>query len=146
MPKRLLFLCTGNYYRSRFAEILFNYHARQLGIDWHADSRALAIELGSCNVGPVSKHVIEAMSMRRIDCATARRPPIGCQAEDLTSADLIIALKDAEHRPYLRKKFPAWESRVTYWHVHDLDEGTPREALSLIERRVVELMGVLRPA
>lgn len=27
--KRVLFLCTGNCYRSRFAEICFNWHAEQ---------------------------------------------------------------------------------------------------------------------
>jgi hypothetical protein len=41
---RILFLCTGNYYRSRFAEILFNWHARQRGLRWTADSRGLALD------------------------------------------------------------------------------------------------------
>ena len=30
--KGVLFLCTGNYYRSRFAEILFNSVAAQMGL------------------------------------------------------------------------------------------------------------------
>ena len=30
MIKRVLFLCTGNYYRSRFAEIFFNWHAEHI--------------------------------------------------------------------------------------------------------------------
>jgi protein-tyrosine-phosphatase len=37
--KRVLFLCTGNYYRSRFAELLFNYRARSTGLAWEASSR-----------------------------------------------------------------------------------------------------------
>ena len=41
-PKRVLFLCTGNYYRSRFAEILFNQLAPTRGLNWRADSRGLA--------------------------------------------------------------------------------------------------------
>ena len=44
--KRLLFLCTGNYYRSRFAEILFNSVAGKMGLSWKASSRGLAIERG----------------------------------------------------------------------------------------------------
>jgi protein-tyrosine phosphatase len=32
-PKIMLFLCTGNYYRSRFAELLFNHLAKQRGLD-----------------------------------------------------------------------------------------------------------------
>ena len=39
---QVLFLCTGNYYRSRYAEILFNFHATALGVPKRADSRAIA--------------------------------------------------------------------------------------------------------
>ena len=41
-PRRLLFLCTGNYYRSRFAELLFNALAREAGLSWIASSRGIA--------------------------------------------------------------------------------------------------------
>ena len=36
--KRVLFLCTGNYYRSRFAELLFNSIAQGRELGWQADS------------------------------------------------------------------------------------------------------------
>jgi protein-tyrosine phosphatase len=39
--RKILFLCTGNFYRSRFAEELFNHLARQKRLDWVADSRGL---------------------------------------------------------------------------------------------------------
>ena len=35
----VLFLCSGNYYRSRFAEIFFNWLAPQQGLNWRAESR-----------------------------------------------------------------------------------------------------------
>src|SRR5947199_205561 len=40
--KTVLFLCTGNYYRSRFAEVLFNSVAGKMGLTWRASSRGLA--------------------------------------------------------------------------------------------------------
>ena len=44
--KRVLFICTGNYYRSRFAEEWFNFLVRQeRALHWVADSRGLALEL-----------------------------------------------------------------------------------------------------
>ena len=49
---KLLFLCTGNYYRSRFAEMYFRHLAVQHGLNWTVDSRGLRISLG--NVGPLS--------------------------------------------------------------------------------------------
>ena len=49
--RRVLFLCTGNYYRSRLAEELFNQRAHQLGLHWHASSCALAkCEIESCTL------------------------------------------------------------------------------------------------
>ena len=60
--------------------------------------------------------------------------------EDLQSAQLSIALKEREHRPYMRDQFPDWESRIQYWHVHDIDDAPPEAALPEIERRVLHLL------
>jgi protein-tyrosine-phosphatase len=38
--KTLLFLCTGNYYRSRYAEELFNHHAARGGLLWQAPNNS----------------------------------------------------------------------------------------------------------
>ena len=42
--KAVLFLCTGNYYRSRFAEILFNSVAGKMSLPWKVSSRGLALK------------------------------------------------------------------------------------------------------
>jgi protein-tyrosine phosphatase len=49
----VLFLCTGNYYRSRYAEVLFNSVAGKMSLAWKASSRGLALERGVNNVGPM---------------------------------------------------------------------------------------------
>ncbi len=59
--KSILFLCTGNYYRSRFAEILFNAVAGKMGLPWKASSRGLALERGVNNVGPMAVSAINAL-------------------------------------------------------------------------------------
>jgi protein-tyrosine phosphatase len=92
--KRVLFLCTGNYYRSRFAEHLFNDRARRAGLEWEAGSRALAIERGRDNVGFMSIHAIEGLAERGVRISTERLP-LPCTVEDLVSADLAIAVKEA---------------------------------------------------
>src|SRR3982750_496989 len=138
--KLVLFLCTGNYYRSRFAEIVFNHHASAQRLDWRAASRGLAREFGPWNVGSISKYTIEALAARGISCASTTRNAMHCLEEDLKGADRGVALKGAEHRPLLAKHFPGWEERVEYWHVHDLDGATPDEALGEIEALVKQLV------
>jgi protein-tyrosine-phosphatase len=64
--KTVLFLCTGNYYRSRFAEILFNSVAAPMGLPWRASSRGLAIERGVNNIGPMSISAIKTSSLAMV--------------------------------------------------------------------------------
>src|SRR5229473_3236529 len=59
--KTVLFLCTGNYYRSRFAEVLFNSVAGKMGLPWRASSKGLALERGVNNVGPMAVSAIAAL-------------------------------------------------------------------------------------
>jgi protein-tyrosine phosphatase len=142
--KRVLFLCTGNYYRSRIAEELFNRRAGRLGLNWHASSRALAIERGAENIGPISDFAIKALSDLDVTPADPFRFPVACTVRDLELADLVIAMKEAEHRSLMKMKFDAWAERVTYWHVHDLDVADFAETAKLIDVLVNELIQIIQ--
>src|SRR4051794_18003497 len=94
----VLFLCTGNYYRSRFAEVLFNSVAGKMGLRWRASPRGLALERGVNNVGPRAVEAVtalEALGVRAADAVT--RLPAQVTTDDLEGADRIVALKQAEH-------------------------------------------------
>ncbi|MEZ4659676.1 MAG: low molecular weight phosphatase family protein [Caldilineaceae bacterium] len=92
MRAKVLFLCTGNYYRSRFAELLFSHLAAQQGAPWEADSRGLAIELGVNNVGPISPHTLARLEALAIPLPTTMRSPQQATEADLQAATLTIAL------------------------------------------------------
>src|SRR5207245_5718202 len=114
--KRVLFLCTGNYYRSGFAERLFNSVAGKMGLPWRASSRGLAVERGVNNVGPMAVAAINALKSMGVcageDCA---RPPAQATTEDLERADRVVAVKQAEHLPLLQERFPFWAEKGEFW-------------------------------
>jgi protein-tyrosine phosphatase len=145
MPKRVLFLCTGNYYRSRLAEELFNDRVRRLGLDWRAASRALAIERGAENIGPISEHALKALSKFDVTVSHPARYPARCAERDFVEADLVIAMKEAEYRSLVEERFGAWAQRVVYWQVHDLDVvADSAETAKLIDALLDKLIQEIR--
>src|SRR2546429_165152 len=121
--KSVLFLCTGNYYRSWFAEVLFNSVAGKMGLPWWASSRGLALERGVNNVGPMAVaavQVLEALGVRAVEAVT--RLPAQVTTDDLERAERVVALKQDEHLPLLQERFPAWAGKVEFWHVDDAPE------------------------
>jgi protein-tyrosine phosphatase len=139
----VLFLCTGNYYRSRFAEVLFDDLAREAGIEWRATSRGVAIELGVHNLGPVSPWAAGGLAARGRYLPQPARRPRQLQVAELAEAGRVVALKEAEHRRFLAERFPGWEERVEYWHIDDLEDASPTDALAQLETRVRALVDEL---
>ncbi len=138
--KRILFLCTGNYYRSRFAEVLFNHLARDAGLGWKADSCGLNVKpVGVVNAGQISVFAVAGLEERGVPLG-AERDPRQVSEADLRRAEIIVALKEAEHRKLMEALHPEWAGRVVYWHVHDLDMAHPAEALAELEGLVQSLV------
>ena len=72
----VLFLCTGNYYRSRFCEEYFNHLAQGHSLPWRADSRGLAPDITVFrNPGPLSIYTrqrLAALDVRQLRTIRAR--------------------------------------------------------------------------
>lgn len=137
---KILFLCTGNYYRSRFAENLFNWLATKQGLDWQADSRGLALERGVNNVGAISKYAAEALAVRLVNLPDDERFPMPVSEQDFQSATRVIALDELEHRPLMNERFPQWADAIEYWLVHDIDKTSATVALGQIEQHILQLI------
>ena len=138
----VLFLCTGNFYRSRFAEVYFNWLASRDKFAWQADSRGLALDPN--NIGPISIHTRKYLAQLGIPLLEPLRDPLDASEPDFEAARLIVALKEAEHRPLMQRRFPIWVERVEYWRVHDLDFAPSSEALPQVKRHVEELFARLQ--
>jgi len=142
MDQKILFICTGNYYRSRFAEMLFNAQAARLGLCWTADSRG--IETSIYNIGPIYRPVLKKLETLGIPVEAQLRMPIQLKTTDLEAADLVIALDATEHKLWMKQRFAEWVDEILYWNVPDLNLMEPEEALSQIEKNVTVLLQQLR--
>jgi len=141
-PSLALFVCTGNYYRSRFAEHLFVRLCERRGMNWSADSVGLGVDWAcKINVGPISKVAVASLAERGITI-TQPRMPRSMTRQDLERADRVILLDEPEHRPMMREQFPDWEdhTRVSYWNVLDVAPSEDFHPMDAIEPLVLALV------
>lgn len=122
--KRVLFVCSGNYYRSRLAEILFNHEAAAAKLSWFAESRGL---IKADDLKGVSPYVTAYLRDEKIGTPDEKlRDPIPIEVEDLTDSDLVIGMCRQEHQPMVEQKFMALAKtllkagRLRYWKVYDI--------------------------
>lgn len=140
-----LFVCTGNYYRSRFAEYWFAHLAAKQGLAWRTDSAGLGVEWAwKINPGPISKVTVASLQDRGVAVADPRMPR-SLTVQDLHAATRVILLDEPEHRPMMQEKFPDWEAheRVTYWEVLDVPPSETFHPMDAIDPLVVELVNEL---
>ncbi|MGE9293541.1 MAG: low molecular weight phosphatase family protein [Puniceicoccales bacterium] len=139
----LLFVCTGNYYRSRFAEAVFNHRAEAEGLPWRAFSRGLFPGWVDDD-NDLSPHTRSALTLRNIPLHHTGEKRTQLTVDDLQRAAHTILLKKTEHEPMMRKVFPEQATEVEYWEVHDIDGAKPEEALPQIEQLVETLVERLK--
>jgi len=138
--RKILFLCTGNYYRSRFAEEYFNHLALEKGLKWKAYSRGLSLNIpNSDNPGPISDHALLALSDRQIPGKNLKRHPEQVKEMDFKAYDKIIALSEKEHRPILKSRFNQHLDKIEFFEIGDLPIQDPQTAMNELATMVEKL-------
>lgn len=137
--KRLLFLCTGNHYRSRFAEEYWNELVEREAVTWRADSRALGEPPDPREHGTMSADALAELARLGIRSRGALRPPLRVRDEDFARSSHVIALDGDEHRPMVLRLFPVQLELIEYWDIGDVWKEEPKSAM----RRLVHHLELL---
>lgn len=141
----LLFVCTANYYRSRFAELYCNHVSRALGLPVMADSAGLEMaRWRDYNPGELSPHASGALEALGIDVPQPARAPKQFSPAMLTPSVRLIAMSEVEHRPMMERLFPEVVSVAEFWAVEDVEYETPAVALKIIRESVERCLEAYR--
>jgi protein-tyrosine phosphatase len=139
--RQVLFVCTGNHYRSRFAEALFNQKARQTQLDWKAISRGLQLVPSQHGLSPVAQR---ELTLRGVPLESSPGAPKVLTKQDLEQSEYIVLMDEAEHRPLLEKQFPARDDRrINYWHIGESGKMKPAKACAAMSSQIDELLRTL---
>ncbi|GEM_PF-70209 len=137
----ILFLCSGNYYRSRMAESMWVQEARQRGLNIQASSAGLCRDLNSFgNPGPLSPIALRLLKEHGYNPHRAEEVPQVLDQNKLGNELRLIALSEREHRPLVEKEWPELAERIEYWEVGDIGVDVPESAYRKIHQGIQALL------
>jgi protein-tyrosine phosphatase len=135
---QILFICTGNYYRSRFAEIYFNHLSTTRGVSFISRSRGFRMNPEK-NKGVLSPHTLSYLEKLQISTQEVG-VPTKLELHDLQNATHIIAMDEKEHRTMMKIFFPEWITKVDFWNFEDDYLVSPLQVLPALQNKVEALM------
>ena len=127
---RILFLCTGNAYRSPLAEALL----KKICPDLDVDSAGLHVAI------PIPKEVRDYLSLRSAS-DFLKEFPESIEEKELGSYDLIVAM-EPRHKHAVLRKSPELEERIVTWNIRDPYFEEPEKTVKIfdqIENRIKKL-------
>lgn len=128
---KILFVCTGNSYRSPIAEALLKKVRGDLEVESAGTHPAGMIASNS-------KKFLEKENASK----NLKGAPEGIERKNLEEYDLIIAMKQ-NHKNEILRRYPQMEDRIQVWNINDpiyLSYGSDKEVFEEIKRKVSELV------
>lgn len=129
-PPRICFVCTGNYYRSRFAEEYFNQKASERGLACRAESRGTSVDVPVPWPTGMSPVAVEQLAKHGITPTGTNRWPVALSGSDASTFDIFVALNRNEHAEAMQRAGIASNS-IVFWTIEDVanapaDQEIPR--------------------
>jgi len=127
---KILFVCTGNSYRSPVAETLL----KQVREDLEVESA------GTHPAGMIASNAKKFLEKENA-LKNLKEAPEGIDQKNLEEYNLIIAMKQ-NHKNELLRRCPQIEDKIQVWNVDDpiyLPYGSDKEVFEEIKRKILEL-------
>ena len=135
MSQSVLFVCTGNYYRSRFAEYYLCFLA-DLN-DWKISVFSKGLNIyNNNNIGPVSSHTKAYLKSLEIPLPIPIRFPKPLLENDFRQYERVIAMDREEHHPMILEQFPSMIDEVEFWKFPDTHLMAPNEMLPNLKEQI----------
>ncbi|MFB0514135.1 MAG: low molecular weight phosphatase family protein [Candidatus Bathyarchaeia archaeon] len=131
---KVLFVCSGNAYRSPVAEALL----KKLKPEIEADSAG--IDPATLISEAAKKYLARENAQHFL-----KKAPEGLSEKDIDKYDLIIAMKP-KHKDIVLSKCPECQNRIVVWNIDDpyfLPHGYTEKIFKQIEDKVAELANSL---
>lgn len=127
--KKILFVCTANWYRSRFAEEYFRHLVNIFNLDIHVSSAGFEITTGDEAAGrlgeisPLTKFKLKSLGIFKEDNPLVSIKNRSQITEDhFRYFDKIVILDMDEHKKYLNS-YSIDHNKLLFWNIKDIQFG-----------------------
>jgi len=131
---KVLFVCSGNAYRSPVAEALLKKLRPDVKVDSAGTNLAIPISEAA------KKYLARENAQKHL-----KSTPEGLDKKELKDYDLIIAMK-TEHKDVILSKCPECANKIVVWNIDDpyfLPQGWAEKIFKQIKEKVLELANSL---
>jgi protein-tyrosine phosphatase len=129
---KILFVCTGNYYRSKFCENLWEHLLEKFDKEGEVSSSGLKPELALLwkdafgNVSPFTVKALKVMNVKLCNDSSLHM----LNQEEIYDSDKIIFINKKEHLPLLSESgLTVPVEKIVCWENEDVDEEFPMESI-----------------
>lgn len=139
---KILFVCTGNYYRSKFCENLWQHLLERFDKEGEVSSSGLKPELALLwkdAFGPVSPFTVKALKVMGVKLSDNSSLHLLNQNE-IYDCDKIVFINKEEHMPLLKESgLTVPVEKIICWENEDVDEEFPMESIFSMTENVCKL-------
>ena len=127
---KVLFVCSGNVYRSPLAEALL----RKIRPDWGVDSAGIRLVI------PIAEEVKEFLKEENAE-KFLKNTPEPLSSKRLMDYDVIVAMEDM-HKEYVLSLCPQCKDKIVVWNIPDpyiREKDAMWKIFKQIKKKVLEL-------